>query len=118
MVERIIAEITRKRIRRGAFNSVDELKSAIMDYPENHNADPKPLVWTISGGETLEKFANAEQALESRHYALSIPPMDRYSMRYLRLLIKERRYWRLSTMSRSMSLRDIPIASPIRPSSP
>ncbi len=42
MVERFFAEITRKRIRRGTFKSVAELKSAIMEYLENHNADPKP----------------------------------------------------------------------------
>ena len=42
MVERFFAEITRNRIRRGAFKSVAELKSAIMDYLENHNATPNP----------------------------------------------------------------------------
>src|SRR5438552_18626758 len=31
LVERFFAEITRKRIRRGVFKSVDELKQAIMD---------------------------------------------------------------------------------------
>jgi hypothetical protein len=35
MVERFFAEITRKRIRRGVFKSVDELKQAIMDYLDN-----------------------------------------------------------------------------------
>src|ERR1700756_3313684 len=45
MVERFFAEITRKRIRRSAFKSVAELKSAIIEYLENHNADPKPFVW-------------------------------------------------------------------------
>ena len=44
MVERFFAEITRNRIRRGAFQSVAELKHAIMDYLENHNADPKPFI--------------------------------------------------------------------------
>ena len=65
MVERFFAEITRNRIRRGAFTSVAELKTAIMDYLENHNADPKPFVWTKSAGEILEKVARAKQALES-----------------------------------------------------
>ena len=41
MVERFFAEITRNRIRRGVFTSVADLKAAIMDYLENHNADPK-----------------------------------------------------------------------------
>ena len=67
MVERFFAEITRKRIRRGAFKSVAELKSAIMEYLENHNADPKPFIWTKSAAEILEKVARAKQALESQH---------------------------------------------------
>ena len=67
MVERFFAEITRTRIRRGVFTSVAELKSAIMDYLENHNADPKPFIWTKSAGEILEKVARAKQALESQH---------------------------------------------------
>ena len=67
MVERFFAEITRNRIRRGAFTSVAELKTAIMDYLGNHNADPKPFVWIKSAGEILEKVARAKQALESQH---------------------------------------------------
>ena len=64
MVERFFAEITRKRIRRGAFKSVAELKDAIIEYLENHNADPKPFIWTKSAGQILEKVARAKQALE------------------------------------------------------
>jgi transposase len=67
MVERFFAEITRKRIRRGAFNSVAELKNAIMEYLHKHNADPKPFIWTKSAGEILEKVARAKQVLESQH---------------------------------------------------
>ena len=67
MVERFFAEITRKRIRRGVFKSVAELRTAIMEYLENHNADPKPFVWTKSASQILEKVAKAKQALESQH---------------------------------------------------
>ncbi len=67
MVERFFAEITRNRIRRGAFKSVAELKAAIMQYLENHNADPKPFVWTKSASQILEKVARAKQAVESQH---------------------------------------------------
>ena len=67
MVERFFAAITRNRIRRGAFNSVAELKSAIMEYLENHNADPKPFIWTKSPGQILEKVARAKQVLKSQH---------------------------------------------------
>ena len=55
MVERFFAEITRNRIRRGAFKSVAELKDAIMQYLEKHNADPKPFVWTKSADRILKK---------------------------------------------------------------
>jgi hypothetical protein len=67
MVERFFAEITRNRIRRGAFKSVAELKNAIMQYVEKHNANPKPFVWTESADKILEKVARAKQALESQH---------------------------------------------------
>jgi transposase len=47
-VERFFAEITEKRIRRGAFRSVHELEQAIRAYLEQHNQDPRPFVWTAS----------------------------------------------------------------------
>jgi transposase len=67
MVERFFAEITRKRIRRGAFKSVAELKRAIMEYLENHNSAPKPFICTKSAGQILEKVARVKEALESQH---------------------------------------------------
>ena len=67
MVERFFAEITQKRIRRGVFKSVAELESAIMTYLDNHNAHPKPFIWTKTASEIFEKVAKAKQALESQH---------------------------------------------------
>src|SRR5436190_4594343 len=67
MVERFFAEITRKRIRRGVFKSVDELKQAIMDYLNHHNGRPKPYVWTKTAADIFSKVARAKQALESQH---------------------------------------------------
>jgi hypothetical protein len=55
-----------KKLQCGVFTSVAELKSAIMDYLENHNDDPKLFIWTKSAGEILEKVARAKQALESK----------------------------------------------------
>ena len=66
-VERFFGLITDKRIRRGAFKSVGELETAITDYLDQHNAQPKPFVWTKSPGEILEKITRAKQALESHH---------------------------------------------------
>jgi len=55
-VERFFAEITAKRIRRGAFRSVKELESAIEEYLAQHNANPKPFVWTASANSILERI--------------------------------------------------------------
>jgi hypothetical protein len=67
MVERFFAEITRKRIRRGTFTRVAELKSAILKYLESHNADPKPLLLDQICRPHPRKVASAKQALESQH---------------------------------------------------
>src|SRR6202050_1165377 len=56
-VERFFAEITEKRIRRGAFRSVKALEQAIVDYLEHHNKDPKPFVWTKTADAILERIA-------------------------------------------------------------
>jgi transposase len=55
-VERFFAEITDKRIRRGAFRSVKELEGAIEEYLAHHNANPKPFVWTASANLILERI--------------------------------------------------------------
>ncbi len=47
-VERFFAEITEKRIRRGAFRNVQALEQAIQEYLDNHNKTPKPFVWTAT----------------------------------------------------------------------
>jgi transposase len=49
-VERFVAEITERRIRRGAFRSVQALEQAIGAYLEHHNEDPKPFVGTADAG--------------------------------------------------------------------
>ena len=43
-VERFFGLITEDRIRRGVFKSVAELETAIQQYLDHHNADPKPSV--------------------------------------------------------------------------
>jgi len=55
MVERFFAEITEKRIRRGAFRSVRALEQAILDYLERHNQAPKAFVWTADADMILRK---------------------------------------------------------------
>jgi transposase len=54
-VERFFAEITEKRIRRGAFRNVASLEKAIMEYLANHNENPRPFVWTANADLILER---------------------------------------------------------------
>ena len=63
LVERLFAEITRQRIRRGVFTSVDELKTAIGAWIDARNADPKPFVWTAKAGAIITKHARAKKTL-------------------------------------------------------
>jgi len=56
-VERFFAEITEKRIRRGAFRSVKALEQAIMEYLDQHNKNPKPFVWTATADTILQRVA-------------------------------------------------------------
>ena len=67
LVERWFREITDRRIRRGAFKSVDALVAAIMEYLEANNADPKPFVWTASVRTILSKVRRANEVLETLH---------------------------------------------------
>ena len=77
LVERLFAEITRQRIRRGVFKSVDELKAAIEEWIDCRNAKPKPFRWTKTadtiiaknrrGRTALDEVKNGNQALESEH---------------------------------------------------
>jgi transposase len=61
LVERWFAEITNKRIRRGMFRSVQELESAIREYIDVHNEDPKPFVWTRTADQILASIARFAQ---------------------------------------------------------
>jgi transposase len=54
-VERSFAEITAKRIRRGAFKTVKALEQAIEAYPAEHNANPEPFKWTATADLILRK---------------------------------------------------------------
>ena len=66
LVERWFAELTNKRIRRGAFHSVGELESAIREFIEVHNEDPKPFVWTRTADQILDSIARyARRTLKS-----------------------------------------------------
>ncbi len=55
-VETFFSVLTRKRIRRGSFQSIVDLRAAIKRYLADHNAKPKPFVWTASVASILAKL--------------------------------------------------------------
>jgi transposase len=67
-VERFFAEITERRIRRGAFRSVAALEAAIREYLEHHNASPEPFVWAADAALILDRVKKViERTSDSRH---------------------------------------------------
>jgi len=68
LVERFFAEITEKRIRRGAFRSVQALEQAIKEYLEDDNRNPRPFVWTADADTILGKVkAVCQRISDSGH---------------------------------------------------
>jgi len=68
LVERWFAELTTKKLRRGAHRSVRHLNADIRAWIESWNADPKPFVWTKTADEILDSIARyCNRINESRH---------------------------------------------------
>src|SRR5476651_480079 len=63
LVERLFAEITRQRIRRGTFNSVSQLEVAIAEWIKHRNAHPKPFIWTAKAKPIIAKCRRAQKVL-------------------------------------------------------
>ena len=64
LIERWFGELTGKRIRRGVFVSVEDLKQAIEEFLAAWNADPKPLVCTATADSIMEQSSRCKQTLE------------------------------------------------------
>ena len=67
LVERWFGEITRKRIRRGSFQSVEELIAAIEEYIKQNNMHPKPFIWTKTADEIIAKVNACKSILPTAH---------------------------------------------------
>ena len=67
LVERWFRELTDKAIRRGVFYSVPDLITAIQQYLDAHNDDPKPFVWTASIDSILDKVSRCKAVFETLH---------------------------------------------------
>jgi transposase len=55
LVERFFGLLTDEALRRGSHKSVTELRTAIANFVQAHNEEPKPFRWTKSADEILAK---------------------------------------------------------------
>jgi transposase len=63
MIERFFRDLTANQIRRGVFQDLEQLITAIGDYIDHHNENPKPFIWTAKASDILEKVTRARAAL-------------------------------------------------------
>jgi transposase len=63
MVERFFGELTNKRLRRGTFQNIEQLTTAIAAYVEDHNNDAKGFQWTAKAQDILAKVRRARATL-------------------------------------------------------
>ncbi len=63
VVEGFFRNLDQKRLKRDAFRSVPQLVDAITEYIDNHNDEPKPIMWTKAADEIIEKVGRARAKL-------------------------------------------------------
>jgi transposase len=68
----IFARLTRRRLKHGVFRSVDDLKTAITSFIEQHNtSEAKPFTWRADPDKIIAARNRGFQLLESIHQAAS-----------------------------------------------
>jgi transposase len=68
LVERWFAELTTKKLRRGAHRSVGALNADIRAWIKTWNDDPRPFVWTKTADQILDSIARyCDRINDSRH---------------------------------------------------
>ena len=66
-VESFFAKLTKKRLKRGVFRSLQELKDAIHRFLDDTNANPKPFTWTKDPNKIIAAVKRGHQSLNSIH---------------------------------------------------
>jgi transposase len=66
-VESFFAKLTKKRLKRGVFRSLQELKDAIHRFLDDTNANPKPFAWTKDPNKIIAAVKRGHQMLDSIH---------------------------------------------------
>jgi transposase len=66
-VEGFFATLTKRRLKRGVFQSVIDLQAAINRFLDDHNAQSKPFQWVADPEKIIEAVRRGHQALDSIH---------------------------------------------------
>jgi DDE superfamily endonuclease/Homeodomain-like domain len=62
-VETFFSALTRRRLKRGSFQSLVDLQAAINRYVDQHNDDPKPFIWIKPADQILAKVNRLNASL-------------------------------------------------------
>jgi transposase len=65
LVERWFAELTNKKLRRGAHRSVRELNKDIRDWIAHWNENPRPYIWTKTAEQILDSLTRYCQRINN-----------------------------------------------------
>jgi transposase len=66
-VEGFFAKLSRRRLKRGVFRSLNDLQAAINRFVAETNKDPKPFVWTADPKKIIAAVRRGYQVLDSLH---------------------------------------------------
>jgi transposase len=66
-VEGFFAKLTRRRLKRGVFRSIEELQDAIKRFLAENNRDPRPFQWTKKPSKIIAAVKRGHQVLDSIH---------------------------------------------------
>jgi hypothetical protein len=69
MIERFFRDLTQNQLKRGVFQDLEQLITAIGNYIDRHNLNPKPFIWTAKASDILEKVTRAQAAINKRRSA-------------------------------------------------
>jgi DDE superfamily endonuclease len=66
-VEGFFAILTKRRLKRGVFQSVADLQAAINRFLDDHNTQSKPFQWVADPDKIIAAVRRGHQALDSIH---------------------------------------------------
>src|SRR6266849_4566417 len=75
-VERWFALLSQRQIKRGSHYSVRELESAILEFIDVHNEQPKPFVWTKSAEAILNSIGRFASRTLAAHGAKNMSEIN------------------------------------------